>query len=429
MKTVIIGLGSAGFAALLAIKKFSRDEVIVIDKKGYLLHSCGLPFTLEGKTKLDKLKHSIKNLNVKPIKGEVTNIDPKSKSVTVNKEKIVYDKLIITTGSSSFIPDIDGIKNNDKVLTLHNLDDAENIIKKTKNKKNILVIGAGAIGLETANAFKNKKKNVTVIEVLPYCFPKSLDKDMSEIVRNYLEKKGIKLLVNEKIKKIEKEKVITDNKKISYDLIIMATGVKPNIELAKTAGIKTSKFGILVNEKLETNIKNIYAAGDCIQTNNLINKKPWPSLLANSAYKQGTIAGMNAIGNNLIYKGTLTTFVSVFDELEVSATGFNAFFATQNNYNIIEAKATMDVKPEWFNDNKKITLKIIANKDNKKIIGAQAIGYNVSSKINIISAAIQAGFTLEDLSNIELAYCPAVSQTYDIIHLVADLALRKLGNK
>jgi len=115
------------------------------------------------------------------------------------------------------------------------------------------------------------------------------------------------------------------------------------------------------------------------------------------------------------------------DELEIAATGFNSYFAKQYSYNIVEAKAAMRVKPEWFDDKKEIALKIIVNKDNKKILGAQAVGYNASSKINILSAAIQAGFSVNDLSNIELAYCPAVSQAYDIIHLVAELALRKLG--
>lgn len=428
MQIVIIGLGTAGFAAILAIKKFSRDsEITVIDKKDYLLHSCGLPFALEGKVKTGDLQHSIKNLNIKLIKGEATNIEPKSKSVTANNERIIYDKLIIATGALPFVPNIDGVKNNKKILTLHNIDDTEEIIKRAKTAKNIVVIGAGAIGLEAANALRNKKKDVTVIEALPQCFPKSLDRDMSQIVEEHINKKGIRLLLNEKIKKIDKNEIIAENKKIPYDLMIMATGVRANTKLAESAGIKTSAFGILVNEKLETNIKDIYAAGDCIQINNLINNKPWPSLLANSAYRQGTIAGMNAIGNNLTYKGTLTTFVSVLDELEIAATGFNSYFAKQYSYNIVEAKAAMRVKPEWFDDKKEIALKIIVNKDNKKILGAQAVGYNASSKINILSAAIQAGFSVNDLSNIELAYCPAVSQAYDIIHLVAELALRKLG--
>ncbi len=426
MKIVIIGLGTVGFAASLAINKFQRDaEVIVIDKKGYLLHSCGMPFALEGKVKPEDLKHPIKNLNVRLIKGEAESIDAQAKIVTVNKERISYDKLILATGSSPCVPDIDGMKNNNKILTLHNIGDAEEIIKKAKTAKNIAVIGAGAIGLETANALRNKKKNVTVIEVLPQCFPKALDRDMSGIVEEYLTKKGIKLLLSEKIKKIDKSQIIIENKKIPYDMIIMATGVKPNVKLAESIDVKTSTFGILVNEKLETNINDVYAAGDCIQTNNIVNNKPWPSLLANSAYRQGTIAGMNAIGKNLNYKGTLTTFVSVLDGIEIAATGFNSYFAKQN-YTIIEAKAPMKVKPEWFDSKKEITLKIIVNKDNKKILGAQAIGFNASSKINIISTAIQAGMTIEDLSNIELAYCPAVSQTYDIIHLVADLAQRKL---
>ena len=135
MKIVIIGLGSAGFAALLAIKKFSRDaEVIVIDKKDYLLHSCGLPFALEGKVKLNGLKHSIKDLNVKLIKGEATSINPKSSSVSIGKERISYNKLILAAGSLPFIPDIDGARNNKKIFSLHNIEDAEGIITETKTK-------------------------------------------------------------------------------------------------------------------------------------------------------------------------------------------------------------------------------------------------------------------------------------------------------
>ena len=134
-----------------------------------------------------------------------------------------------------------------------------------------------------------------------------------------------------------------------------------------------------------------------------------------------------ASGGNLIYKGNLGTFVSVIGELEIAATGFNEFFAEQNGYNIVSAKAKSLTKPDWFPGGKEITVKILADKKTGKIIGGQAIGEGASHRINVLSAAIKAGFTLGDLSDLELAYCPGVSQHYDVLVMAADLGLRKLG--
>ncbi len=423
-KLVIIGLGAAGFAAALSARKVDRSiDITIIDSKDYdLMHPCGLPFAIDGEVKLEELKHKINSeaMKLKLInKSKVTDIDTKDKTLTYQKgnqeNTLTYDKLIIATGSSPIKPKIEGIEDNDNLFTIHTPEDVRKLITTTKKIKKANIIGAGAIGLETAIALNNKDVEVTITEALSSILPKSLDKDISEIIENSLKEKKIKLNLNKKIDKINKD-----------EITILATGVSSNKNLAEKANIKLGKFGIKVNEKLETSVKDVYAVGDCIETINLITKKPWPSLIASSAYKQGTIAGANAAGSSQSYSGTLTTFATVLDKIEIASTGLNSHFAKKEGFDIISAKAKSKSKPEWFPNNKEITLKIIVDKKTKKILGAQAVGDKAAEKINLISAAISSNQTIQDLSNVELAYCPAVSQTYDIITMVADLILRKL---
>ena len=430
MKLVIVGLGTAGFAAALAARKTDRNcSITIIDEKSYdLMHPCGLPFYLEGRIKnIENLKHhlNLKQMNIEKVKDKAIGIDTKNKEViTENNKKIKYDKLVIATGASPFVPPIEG---KELAYVVDSLESAEKIKKAAKKGKKACVIGAGAIGLETAFALNENGLDVSVADMLPSSFPRAIDPDMSAIIEEYLTNKKIRLLFNEKIKKIEKNKVITENKEIDADIVVLATGVKANIETAKKAGLKATEFGITINEKMQTSNKDVYSAGDCVQVNSLINNKPFAAQIATTAYKQGTIAGTNAVGGNLIYKGNLGTFVSVIGELEIAATGFNEFFAEQNGYNIVSAKAKSLTKPDWFPGGKEITVKILADKKTGKIIGGQAIGEGASHRINVLSAAIKAGFTLGDLSDLELVYCPGVSQHYDVLVMAADLGLRKLG--
>jgi NADH oxidase (H2O2-forming) len=422
---VIIGLGAAGFAAALSARKTDREiEITIVDKKNYdLMHPCGLPFALDGTVKLEDLKHSInaESMRINVISNsKVDSIDTSKKEIQYynlkNKEnnKIGYDKLIIASGSSPIIPKIKGTENNKNLFSIHTPEDVKNLSNAIKKTKKVNIIGAGAIGLETATALNKKGCDVTITEMLSQCLPKAIDKDMSEIIETYLKNKKIKLHLNNPVEEIDKS-IIT----------IIAAGVKPNTEIAEIADLKTEKFGIKVNEKMETSARDVYAVGDCAEVLNLITKKPWPALIASSAYKQGTIAGANAAGKKLAYPGTLTTFASVLGTLEVAATGFNSYFA-EKEHNVITGKAKSSTKPYWFPKNKEITLKIIADKKTGKVLGAQAIGQGASEKINTISAAIKANFTLQDLSDVELTYCPAISQTYDVLTMAADNALRKI---
>ena len=406
MRLVIIGLGAAGFAAALAIKKTDRKaELTIIDEKDYdLMHPCGLPFALEGKVKIENLKHPVNIAGVEKIKGKAKSIDVKNKKVLLENKEVEYDKLLIATGSSPFIP-----QGMEKALVVKDPESVEEIQKKVKGK--VTIVGAGAIGLETAFAL-SKKAEVEVIEMLSQCFPNQIDPDISGILEDYLKSCNIKLSFNKKLDKITQP-------------TIMAEGIRPNTGITKDTGIKVDK-AIIVDETMQTNIQDIYAAGDVIMTKSLVNQKPSPAWIASAAYKQGTVAGTNMAGGNSRFKGSLAPLVSVIGDIEVGATGFNSSAAKKFGYDIIEGKSRSRTKPDWFEDAEEIAVKLIADKKTGKVIGGQAIGKQVKSKIDILSIAISSGFSLQQLSDQELAYCPAVSQTYDVLTQAADLALRKI---
>jgi len=438
-RIVVVGLGAGGFSAALAAKKTDRKaEVIIIDKKSYdLVHPCGLPYALEGRIKsFDELKHSI-NAEKMGMKvhydSEAIKIEPQTKQITYkniktnDKNTIKYNKLIFATGSSPLLPPIKGIEDNKQVFTVDCIEKTQLLEKAAKKAMSAVIVGAGSVGLETAFALKKKGLNVTVVEKLPHAFPNAVDSDISDILEDYLESQKIKFICNAKVAEIKKNEVIFDSNKITADIIVMATGVKPNIEVAKKAGIKTGKFGIIVTNKMETSDNNIYAVGDCVETFNMITKEPWPSPLSTLAYKQGIIAGTNAVGGNMKYAGALTTFVSVVGHLQIAATGLNSYFAKKSGYKFVIGKAKSETKPDWFPGGKELMVKILADVKTGRIIGAQAVGEGrAASRIDIISTAIKGGLTLKDLSDVEIAYCPAISKTHGVLAAAVDVGLKKL---
>jgi len=437
MKVAIIGLGTAGFAAILAIKKLDKSaEITVIDKKKFnLQHSCGLPYVLEGKIKIEDLEHNIgaesMNVNVlseceaTKINCEENNIEYKDKDGNTNG--LSYDKLFLGLGSSPFIPPIGGLKENPNVFSVQTTDDMRKIEGKAESGKKAVIIGAGAIGIEMACGLKSKGMDVTIVEALSSMFPRAIDSDMSLVLEGYLKEKGINVMLNSRIEKVEGNKLFIGESEIEADLIISATGVKPNVHIAAEACLKMNSQGIIVNEFMQTSKDNIYAAGDCIESVNLITGEKFVSALATTAYKQGKIAGENIAGKNSVYKGTISTFVSVFGDIEVACSGLNSYYAKENKFDVVIGKSISTDKPEWWGQQKKVIVKLIADKKTGKIIGGQSIGCNAFARMNVVSTAIHSGMTLQDLSDTELCYCPAVSQTYDVLHQAVDFALRRMG--
>jgi pyruvate/2-oxoglutarate dehydrogenase complex dihydrolipoamide dehydrogenase (E3) component len=226
--------------------------------------------------------------------------------------------------------------------------------------------------------------------------------------------------------KIERKSVLLENgESVKGDAVLLSAGVRPNTSFLKNAGIAVDK-GILVNEKMETNNPDIYSAGDCCQTKSIITKTPMNALLAVPAYRQGTIAGVNSAGGNARYKGALATCVVKMSDIESAATGFTKSYAEFLDIPVETGKIKGTDTASWYPNAKELVLKIIVDKNSERVIGAQAVGPRAADKINVIATAIKAGMTAEDISQLELAYCPSVSDAYDIITAAAEIVLRKL---
>lgn len=441
VKIVIIGLGSGGFAAFLAIRRTDPEaSVTIIEKRAYDMFSpCGMPFAIEGIVSLDNLKFSVppdKHLT-KLLEHEAHTINPSEKNVLAKNLKtqevvpVPYDSLIIASGAEPFIPQIKGAKENinNGVFVLHNIESTEKIIAHARKAKKAAVVGAGPVGLETAVALKENGLDVVVVEMLSHAFPSALDRDMARIVEESLESNQIKLLLNKTVKSIDGspvESVSVGDEIIKTDMVILASGVRANLDMVRNAGIDIGKWGIKTNSRMETSIKGIYAIGDCIETVSLINHRPTMMQLSSAAYRQGMVAGTNAAGGYDTYEGSLSTFVSLIGKLEVAATGFNDFFAQSAGYRIISGKAHGKNKPEYYPGAKDITVKIIADAKTGRVLGGQAVGEGAGARINVIALAIKCGMDVYSLCQTETAYCPMLAESYDVLNKAADFAVRKL---
>ncbi len=441
-KIAIIGLGSGGFAASLAIRRTDpAASVTIIEKRSYEMFSpCGMPFAIEGIVSLDNLRFSLpEDKQITKLLGhEAVAINKADKNITAKNLKtgenisIPYDSLILAPGAQPFIPPIKGAKEalDRGVFALHDLESARKIIEYSRKVKSAVVVGAGPIGLEIAVALNKQGLDVTVIEMLSYALPRALDRDMAKIVEESLEQRGIKLLMNKSVSSINGipvESVSVGDEVIVTDMVVLASGVRANLDMAKNAGIEIGRWGIRTNARMETSIKGIYAVGDCIETVSLIDHRPTMMQLSSAAFRQGMVAGTNAAGGYDTYEGALSTYVSLIGEHEVAATGFNEFFAESSGYDVISGKARGKSKPEYYPGSKDITVKIIADAKSGKVLGGQAVGEGAGGRINVISLAIKCGMDVYDLSKIEMAYCPMVAENYDALNKAADFAVRRMG--
>ncbi len=441
---VIVGLGVGGFSALKAAKKVSpNSRITIIERRNYDMFSpCGLPFVIEGIVPdPEDLKHKIPTDSMgveKLLLHELRSIDADNKAIKVEdlatgtQKVIAYDSLILATGSEPFIPPIPGAREllGRGVYTISCPEDTGTILEAAKVKKHAVVMGAGPIGLEVAVALKAVGMEVVVVEMLEWAFPKAIDKDMASGVSKALKSMGIRPLMGKAVEKVvgegHIEAVEVDGETLNTDLLVAASGVRADFSIVQDAGIEVGRFGITTNMGMMTNVKGIFAVGDSVEVTNPLSHRPWSSQLANSAYRQGAVAGTNAAGGYATYDGSLTTFASIVGDLEVAATGFNSFFASMYGFDVVSGKAKGKTKPDWYPGGEDISVKVLVDSSTGKLLGAQAVGIGAAARINMVAVALKSGLTVHELAEVELAYCPAVSETYDVLTKACDFAVRKL---
>ena len=334
-KYVIIGNSFAALFAVESIRKAGAKETIAIisDESEHtysraMLHEYVADMVSDNFIYLRDFDYYQK-MNVTPLLGKkVSKIDPKSKKVFVGKESIGFEKLLITSGGVPFIPPgISGLNNFKNVFTFTKKKEADKIKAVLKNVKSIVILGAGLIGLQCAEGLSHTGKKITCVELADNILPRALDDEAAKITRRELHKQGIEIITRDTIAKINgsagkiNSVTLKSKKKIPCQMAIIAVGVKPNIEFLNGSGIKTDG-GILVNSCMETNIKNVHAAGDCTAAKEILSGKIMSIPIIPLASQQGMIAGYNMAGKKKEYKGGLSLNALQFGGAQIVSYGF-----------------------------------------------------------------------------------------------------------
>jgi len=443
-KIIIIGAHAAGTDAASAARKTDRSaEITLITDQSIAGYSpCGIPFVLGGHIS------SFEDLVVFPpsyyqmmridlrVETAAKKINVEDKTVEIEdkngkREILQYDSLILAMGAYPFIPPIKG-REKKGVFTLRTLEDGKRVNQALEKAKSAVIIGAGLIGLEAAVSFTERGLKTTVVELLPQVCPAMLDRDMARLVQKNLEEKGLSIItgkgVNEILGDDHVSGVSVAGEEIPADLVIVATGVRPNVQLAKDAGIKIGETGgIKTNMRMETSVKDVYAAGDCAESINLITKRPMLSQLGTTAVRQGKVAGINAAGGYAVFMGTLCSCVTKLFDLEIGATGLTEFAAGRAGIETVAGSITSKTRADYYPGGKSIRIKILVDKDTERIIGGQIVGgEEVTQRINALSFAIQKQMTVRELAKADTCYAPPVNETWEPMVLAAEIAMRRL---
>ena len=450
MKVVIIGGVAGGATAAARLRRLDEKAEIIILERGEFISfaNCGLPYYIGGEiTNKNALTlqtpQSFKmrfNIDVR-INSEAIEIDPKSNTVTVHNLSDgstymeSYDKLILSPGAEPIKPDIPGI-NSDKVFTLRNIPNTMKIKKyiDENNPKSALVVGGGYIGVEMAENLSNAGLKVTIAELSDHLIA-PLDFDMAADVQNYLENNGIRLIFNNGVKSVSDNgkslSVSLQNGSFDTDMIIMSVGVRPETHLAQNCGIRTDKRGsIIVDRNMKTNIHDIYAAGDAIQTENFISKQPAFIPLAGPANKQGRIVADNICGIESEYTGTQgSSILKVFD-MTVAATGLNEKSAKDAGIDFDKTYIYSASHAGYYPGASNMSIKALWDKKDLRIIGAQIVGFEgVDKRMDVIASAMRLGAKITDLTSLELCYAPPFSSAKDPVNMLGYVAENVISGK
>jgi NADPH-dependent 2,4-dienoyl-CoA reductase/sulfur reductase-like enzyme/rhodanese-related sulfurtransferase len=375
------------------------------------------------------------------VKHEVIKIYPdrkvvKVKNLTNNKEfEQTYDKLVIATGAKPIKPNIPGV-DLPEVFTLRNVEDTLAIKQyvNTHNVNNIAIIGGGFIGIELAENLANIGKNITIYEMSAQLLS-LLDRDMAAFVHATLREHNVTIKLKTEVSAIEKSAnqliVKTESEVLPFDMVVLAIGVIPDTTLVNNLGInKGIKGSIVVNDKMETEIKDIYAVGDAVQVKHYITGKPTLIPLAGPANKQGRIAADNICGLDAHYNGSQgTSIIKIFDKV-ITATGLNETMAKRGGYNAESIVLSPISKAGYYPGSKAMTMKITFDKKSHHILGAQIFGMDgVDKRIDVIATAIRAKLKATDLPDLELAYAPPFSLPKDPVNIAGYIIENVLTGK
>ncbi|MFA4640214.1 CoA-disulfide reductase [Pyrococcus kukulkanii] len=433
-RVLIIGGGAAGMSAASRVKRLKPEwDVKVFEATEWVSHApCGIPYVVEGISPTEKLMHYPPEVFIKKrgidlhLNAEVIEVDQGYVRVREKdgEKSYEWDYLVFANGASPKVPPVEGI-DLPGVFTADLPPDAV-AIKKYMEKyevRDVVIVGGGYIGVEMAEAFVAQGKNVTLIERGDRVLKRSFDKEITDVLEEKM-RQHVNLRLQEVIVRIEGkdrvEKVVTDAGEYKADIVILATGIKPNIELAKQLDVRIGETGaIWTNEKMQTSVENVYAAGDVAETKHVITGRRVWIPLAPAGNKMGYVAGSNIAGKEIHFPGVLGTSVTKFMDVEIGKTGLTEQEAIKEGYDVRTAFIKASTRPHYYPGAKLIWLKGVVDNETNRLLGVQAVGAEILPRIDTAAAMLMAGFTTRDAFFTDLAYAPPFAPVWDPLVVLA----------
>jgi len=443
LKLVIVGGVAAGATAAAKARRSSESAEIVVFERGPYISfaNCGLPYYVGGViSRRDRLfvtqrERFSKRYNLRiHVEHEVMNIDRRAKEVEVLDHKSgktfreSYDRLVLCPGASALVPPLPGIKA-DNVFTVKTVPDVDAIVAVIEDRKpgRAVVVGAGYIGLEMVEALVERGIETTVVELLPQILP-MFDHEMVGSIRQHLENKGVDLILSDGVKSFQGEPdaeriELQSGRMVEMDLAILSIGVRAETKLAVDCGLKLGEWGgVVVDERMQTSDPDIFAAGDVVESVHLVTGRKTLMPLAGPANKQGRVAGANAAGASLRFRGVLgTSIVKVFDKV-AAKTGLGEREAIELGYDCFPVHVHAGHHVGYYPGAKSLSIKLVTEK-NGRLLGAQVVGEEgVDKRIDVLATALAAGMSVEDLEHLDLAYAPPFGAGVDPVVMAGYVA-------
>ncbi|PIN69573.1 pyridine nucleotide-disulfide oxidoreductase [Candidatus Woesearchaeota archaeon CG11_big_fil_rev_8_21_14_0_20_43_8] len=439
---VVIGGSAAGIsAAITARRHYPEKRILLIRKEQSVQIPCGIPyiFGTVGSPEKNLIPDAVLEKNkIDLLVGTATGIDRDKKRIGIEgSDDVVYDKLILATGSIPIALQIKGLDKENVFTVKKDTEYLSALIEKFKDVKKLVVLGGGFIGVEFADElYKNRDIEITIVEMQEHCLSMAFTEDFCKEAETVLRQNNIRLMCDVKVAEIlgdEKVKGIRfeDGTQIDADALLVCIGAKPNIEIAESAGLKTGKGGIIVDRRMRTSDPDIFACGDCTMKKSFFTGKPCPLRLASIATTEARIAGANLYGNRRENPGTIGVFSTKAGDLVIGAVGFNGIeTAIEAGFDAVAGEAEApDRHPGCMPGMSKMKVKLVFNKKNGVIIGGEVRGGpSTGELINAISICILNKMTADQIATFQLGTHPAVTASPIAYQLVnaSEMAITKM---
>jgi NADPH-dependent 2,4-dienoyl-CoA reductase/sulfur reductase-like enzyme len=461
IRLVCVGGSDAGIAAALRARELDPEvDVTVLLADAYPNFSiCGLPYAISGEVaRWQELAHrTTADLEAT---GMRLRTNTTARSVDVDRHRLLvttpegrdewlgYERLVIGTGAVPVVPPVDGLRDTaagpglgpaDGVHVLHTMDDMFDVLDsiQTRDVETALVVGAGYIGLEMADALTVRGIRVTQVEALPQVLP-TVDPELAAVIETELTRHGVDVLTGTTVNRIARDDhrlTVTGDPGLdrAVDLVLVVVGVQPDTTLAVTAGVTLGtaavKGAIVVDERMRTGVPDVFAAGDCVHTHHRLLPEPTYIPLGTTAHKQGRVAGENAVGGDRAFSGSLgTQVVKVFD-LAVARTGLRDHEAAAAGFAPVTVGSTADDHKRYYPGAHELTVRVTGDARTGRLLGMQLVGHMegaVAKRVDIAAAALFAGLAVDQVSDLDLAYTPPLGSPWDAVQAAAQAWSRAL---